>query len=121
MTDFTRSAVSAGMPNTTTDPITAPATDVMPPITAIESISHDWSAGNSEGLRFRLAASHSTPAPDAMNPDIANTDSLTTVGETTKAAAAGWLSRTATNSRPGLERRRADAASAASASTARAA
>jgi hypothetical protein len=63
-------------------------------------------------------AAHSTPATAEKNPDTARTASFTAGGLTPNAALARSLSRTATNRRPGLDRRNAAPMSTATATTA---
>src|SRR5439155_6922772 len=53
------------------------------------------------------ASAHSTPATAEKKPETASTASFTAAGLTPNAALARSLSRTATKSRPGLDRRNA--------------
>ena len=73
----------------------------------------ETSAVKCSGVTDFHASAQSTPAAPAKNPDTARMESLTVAGVAPKAALARSLSRTATNSRPGFDRRRAAAAATA--------
>ena len=99
---------------------TEPEIDPSPPMTGMAMMAMETSAVKCRGVTDFQASAHSTPATPAKKPETARIDSFTVAGVAPNAALARSLSRTATNSRPGFDRRRATAVATASTSTARA-
>ena len=81
-------------------------------MTASEKSAPNWA-----GETIRHASAHRTPATAAQKPETARMANFTVAGLTPNAADARSLSRTATTSRPGVDRRRAAPVSSAITST----
>ena len=108
------------MPRMYSAPITGPAIEPRPPITAVATTRIDCSGVNAwVGVTVSCAVMSSVPASAAMPPDSANDMILIRLGDTVDAAAMSWLSRTAIIERPIPVRLRRETTSVVTMSTPR--